>query len=145
VARTQKLVDNWQLEISGSGQWSPHTLLSAEEFAVGGQRFGRGYDPSDISGSQGMAGAAELQYALPIEIPKIASSIQLFGFYDIGAVWGAGFTRESMASAGGGVRFSLANMFKVQLEAAQPLTRLGTPGEADSDGPRFFISLSGRF
>jgi len=145
VMRTQKLADNLQLEVSGSGQWSPHTLLSAEEFAVGGQRFGRAYDPSDISGSQGMAGAAELQYALPIEIPKIASLIQLYGFYDIGAVWGAGFTRESMASSGGGVRFSLADMFKVQLEAAQPLTRSRTPGEADSGGPRFFISLSGRF
>lgn len=143
--RTQKLVDKLQLEISGAGQWSPHTLLSAEEFALGGQRFGRGYNPSDISGNQGAAGAAELQYSPPMKLPDFLNEAQIYGFYDIGAVWGVGFSRESLASAGAGIRVILAKKFRLQLEAAQPLTRSRTPAEGGSDGPRFFISMSGRF
>ena len=133
------------MEVYGSAQWSPHTLLSAEEFAIGGQRYGRAYNPSDISGNQGVAGATELQYSVPFKIQNYLNNVQFYGYYDIGAVWGAGFTRQSMASAGGGVRASLIESVRMQFEAAQPLTRSHTPGEASGDDPRFFISLSAQF
>ncbi len=144
VTRVQKLHERLHLQVSGAGQWSPHTLLSAEEFAIGGQQFGRAYDPADISASQGAAGSLELQFAPPMELPAYVNSVQLYTFYDLGAVWGNGATRSSMASTGGGLRVGFGDRFQAQLEAAQPLTRQRTPGETGS-GTRFFFTLSGQF
>ena len=82
---------------------------------------------------------------MPTEIPDIVNDIQFYGYYDIGAVWGDGFTRSSMASAGGGIRAALIRSIRMQFEATQPLTRSHTPGEESGDDPRFFISLSAQF
>jgi hemolysin activation/secretion protein len=144
LTRTQALAGDWNLLIAGISQWSPHTLLSSEEFAVGGARFGRAYDPADISGSQGVAGVVELQYDVPLALP-VLKSVQLYGYYDLGAVWGAGFTRASMASAGGGVRFSLPRFLEGGLEIVKPLTRSASPGEDTGHDPRIFFSLRARF
>ena len=127
-----------------SGQKSPHTLLSSEEFSVGGRRFGRAYDPSEISGNQGAAGALELQYDSPYK-PAPMRRIQVYGYYDIGAVWGAGFTRNSMASAGGGLRLGLPFDINANIEFAWPLTRAITPGESDQRSPRVFFNILARF
>lgn len=143
VTRVQRLIDNWQLQVSAAGQWSPHTLLSSEEFAIGGQRFGRAYDPADISGNQGVAGSVELQFAPPFGIPGV-KGYQFYGFYDLGAVWGSGFTRASMASAGGGFRITFLHKIDGSFEVAQTLTRPRTPGETGS-GPRLFFSIRAQF
>ena len=83
VTRVQKLARDWSLQISASGQKSNQTLLSSEEFSVGGQRFGRAYDPSEISSSQGAAGSLELQFASPWT-PKPLESLQFYAYYDTG-------------------------------------------------------------
>lgn len=144
LTRLQKIVEDVQLQLSAVGQWSPFTLLSSEQFSVGGQRFGRAYDPADISGDQGYAGSAELQYNPPFKAPFL-KSLQLYGFYDYGAVWGTGFTRETMASAGGGIRFSLPRYLDAAIEVARPLTRSAAPGEDDGEDPRIFFSLHATF
>jgi hemolysin activation/secretion protein len=143
LTRVQKLIKHVQVQLSTAAQWSPHTLLSSEEFAIGGQRFGRAYDPADISGNQGVAGSVELQIAPPFGMPGI-ESYQFYGFYDLGAVWGTGFTRASMASAGGGIRISFPHKIGASLEVAQPLTRPRTPGEPGF-GPRVFFALRAQF
>ncbi|MGB0577223.1 MAG: ShlB/FhaC/HecB family hemolysin secretion/activation protein [Alphaproteobacteria bacterium] len=56
----QNIVKNLDLQLSGSGQWSPHTFMSSEEFTVGGQQFGRAYDPAEVSVNMGASGSAEL-------------------------------------------------------------------------------------
>jgi hemolysin activation/secretion protein len=92
-----------------------------------------------------VAGAVELQIVPPVELPEYLNSAQLYGFYDIGAVWGSGFTRQSLASTGAGLRVGLASKFRLQFEAALPLTRPRTPGETGNGDARFFVSLSGQF
>jgi len=173
LVRRQTLARNLSLRLSASAQKSPHTLLSSEEFSVGGRSFGRAYNPSDISGNQGAAGAMELRFNSPLK-PDLMRHIQLYGFYDFGAVWGAGFTRKSLASSGGGVRLGLPwNIFgavwgagftrkslassgggvrlglpwniSADLEVATPLTRAVTPGESGSGGPRIFFKILKRF
>lgn len=145
VTRRQKLMKNLSLQLAASGQKSPHVLLSSEEFSVGGRRFGRAYNPSEISGGDGAAGSLELQFLSPFK-PKFMRRIQLYGFYDIGAVWGEGVAHESsLASAGGGIRLGLPWNINADLEVATPLTRAVTPGEADSGGPRVFFNILKRF
>lgn len=133
------------LQLSGAGQWSPHTLLSSEEFTVGGQQFGRAFDPSEISGNMGASGSAELQFNVPADLKPVLNSVQLYGYYDVGAVWGVGFTRASIVSAGGGVRLTLPYNFRAQLEAAMPLTRQSDTGEAERNDPRLYFSISSQF
>ena len=144
VVRRQKLVENLSLQLTASGQKSPHTLLSSEEFSVGGRRFGRAYDPSEISGNEGAAGALELRFDSPYK-PAHMRRIQVYGYYDIGAVWGAGFTRNSMASAGGGLRLGLPFDINANVEFAWPLTRAITPDESDQRSPRVFFNMLARF
>jgi hemolysin activation/secretion protein len=144
ATRLQTIGDGWAVQASAVGQASPHTLLSSEEFGVGGSRFGRAYDPSDISGSQGAAGFLELQYDPPLKVPLL-ESYQFYAFYDGGAVWGSGFTRASMVSAGGGVRFQTTYDVSGGVEVAKPLTRSATPGEENGDDARIFFNLYARF
>jgi hemolysin activation/secretion protein len=143
--RVQTIVKNLDLQLSGTGQWSPHTLLSSEEFTVGGQQFGRAFDPSEISGNVGASGSVELQFNVPADLKPVLNSVQLYGYYDAGAVWGVGFTRASIVSAGGGVRLNLPYNFRGQFEAAVPLTRQSDTGEAERNDPRLFFSISSQF
>lgn len=144
LVRRQKLAENLSLRLTASAQKSPHTLLSSEEFSVGGRRYGRAYDPSEISGNQGAAGALEVQFDAPYK-PAPMRRIQVYGYYDIGAVWGAGFTRKSMASAGGGLRLGLPFDIDANVEFAWPLTRAITPDESEQRSPRVFFNILAKF
>ncbi len=52
--------------LSGDAQYSPVSLLSAEEITFGGSRFGRGYDQAEIAGDRGYAVSVQSQYRFPI-------------------------------------------------------------------------------
>lgn len=144
LVRRQKLAENLSLRLTASAQKSPHTLLSSEEFSVGGRRYGRAYDRSEISGNEGAAGALEVQFDAPYK-PAPMRRIQVYGYYDIGAVWGVGFTRKSMASAGGGLRLGLPFDIDANVEFAWPLTRAITPDESEQRSPRVFFNILAKF
>lgn len=146
IARQQALPYDFGLLLTLAGQVSLDPLMSSEEFALGGSRFGRAYDFSEITGEHGVVGSLELRYgqALPLDwLP----GVQLYGFYDWGAVWndlsGGGTTRDSLSSAGAGLRFAVLGLVQAGLEVAVPLTR--RVGSTDSRAPRTFVTLSGSF
>jgi hemolysin activation/secretion protein len=129
-------------------------LLSSEQFALGGQQFGRGYDPSEITGDSGVAGKVELQKTLLVPAFGPALPAQLFGFYDAGEVMSqvassAGVpARESLASAGAGVRINLGHGLVSSLELAKPLTRAVAAEvghESDPKGVRAYFTLAAGF
>ncbi len=142
-SRYQKVWNNVAVLLTATGQKSSGTVLSSEEIGVGGERFGRAYDPSEISGKDGAAGRIELQYDGSL-VDSLLRQYQFYGFYDIGAVWAdvpAG--RQSLASAGFGVRGQFEYGLFGYLELAQPLTR-PVSTEAQGGGgndPRFFFVL----
>ena len=75
--------------------------------------------------------------------------IQLYGFYDIGAVWNrnaarAEFSRQSLSSTGIGVRAAVLGAAQVSAEIAKPLTRPVFASNNDN-GLRAFFSLSASF
>lgn len=146
AVRQQALPENFAVQIALRGQGSLDPLLSSEEFALGGSRFGRAYDFSEITGEHGLVGSVELRYGDELPLDWLPG-FQLYGFYDRGAVWndlpGGGKDRESLSSAGGGLRFRLLDLFQGGLELAFPLTRQ-VRSEGDK-APRLFFSLSGDF
>lgn len=94
-----------------------------------------------------MAGSLELRHSIAPD-SRWVESYQLYGFYDIGAVWlddplvgeqGS----ESLSSTGLGVRFNLAYDMSGYVELAMPLTR-DVASEKDED-KRLFFSLTKRF
>ena len=132
------------LYLAADGQWSPHRLLSSEEFVVGGAPYGRGYNYAEIGGDQGVAASAELRAGFN---PKRApfSFLQGYGFLDAGKVWNLkrGGGDADLASTGAGIRARLGDRATFTVEAARPLTR--TPYDRRKKTWRPFFSLSTRF
>lgn len=123
-----------------SGQISSAPLLSSEEFSLGGARYGRAYQYGELTGDSGLTGSLELAYTPNLGVDLLSSSA-LYGFYDLGAVWNrnAVSPRQSLASAGAGIRLELDESVFLGFEAAKPLTR-DTEYNGDR-GMRYFFSL----
>lgn len=139
-SRYQTLWEQLGLYLSGSGQYAFNPLLNIEEFKLGGQIYGRGYNPAELTGDSGVAATAELRYSLPGPFEHW-QSLQPYSFYDFGAVWNrdtGAEHRQSLSSAGIGVRNQVFNHLSVDLEVAWPLTRV--PDAFDKD-PRFFFQV----
>lgn len=111
-----------------AGQYTRSPLLASEEFRLGGERFGRGYVPAELSGDKAIGTTLELQYNATTSW-SILQRYQLYGFYDFGSVWNYDLTnrgRESLASAGFGTRLEVTDWMSVDLEAARQLTRFSS-------------------
>lgn len=147
ATRVQTLTNRISLAVALAAQASADPLLSAEQFGLGGGRFGRGYEPSEITGDQGVAGSLEGRYDFGLGVSWFRNP-QAYGFYETGKIWNidppAGTAEDaSLASAGIGTRFDVLDRLSVNLEAAKPLTR-----EVASQGDkniRIFFSLLTRF
>jgi len=146
VQRDQKLGEAFALVLAGEGQYARHELLSSEEFGIGGKSYGRAFDSSEITGDRGYAVRAEVQYAVP-PLHDWLSYAQLYAFSDYGSVWnyeaGSRHGRQSLASAGGGVRFGLVERLDATVELAKPFMR--SPFTTQDRGVRAFFSLATRF
>jgi hemolysin activation/secretion protein len=142
--------------LAARGQWAfGSALVAYEQFGLGGARFGRGYDPSEIAGDNGIAGTAELHWSAIIPPSRYSfgeqATLQPYVFYDAGTVTNArsrDFPSQSLASAGAGLRLWLGDAFAAAIEVAKPLTRsVGAEVVAGSAGndPRLYVSTVLRF
>lgn len=150
-SRDQALFDRFSAFFQLNGQYAFNPLLSYEQFTFGGSLLGRGYDPAEIIGDQGLAGSAELRMNFYPGL-KFFQSGQLYGYYDIGKVWNLrnledlfnSYTQISAASAGGGIRFNFNKYINGNLMITQPLTKQVAAEELIGRGkwPRLFFGVS---
>jgi hemolysin activation/secretion protein len=147
--RLQPIGASYVVTFGLGGQWTDEPLLSSEQFALGGRRFGRAYEPAELAGDRALAFRIE-----PAYLGRPAGwlrSYQLYGFYDGGKVWyrddPATGERpgESLASAGFGARAFLGADVSATLEVAWPLTRPVASYRDDGDDPRILGSMVIRF
>ena len=147
LQRLQQLAPSWMLLASVAGQYSFDKLLASEEFGVGGSAFGRAFDPSEITGDQGVGAKLELQKAFQTK-QKFLRNLQAYAFVDYGSVWNrittpTGEKQQELASAGVGTRFNLTEYLSGYVEVTKPLNRqVASEGNRD---PRVFFSLSARY
>lgn len=147
IQRLQRLAPSFNLLLGATGQVSDAKLTTTEQFGIGGQDYGRGYDPSEIIGDHGVAGKAELQWVNPLKLDYI-DDWQAYGFYDVGRTWvrdavTTGDRQNSLASTGLGLRGTLSTATSWNTLVAFPLTRdVQTQGGTH---PRVFFGLSQRF
>lgn len=150
ATRIQPLFGAFSAFASVDGQYSADPLYAAEEYALGGERFGSAYDPAELSGDSALAGRLELQYNGTSNY-KYLPSYQPYAFYDIGKVWnrdriGTSELKEaSLASTGVGVRMNMAESLVGGAEFAVPLTRSVAANGQDGEAPRVFFNLQYRY
>jgi len=140
--RYQTLTDAWSLKLAAAGQTASGPLFTSQQFYLGGIAFGRGYGSAEISGDNGLAGSAELRFDQKTGLQYL-SGYQLYGFVDSGVAWNDGYRLSdglSLTSAGGGVRFFLADGLQADIGAAAPLT-YRTP-DNPTRGARVLFSLT---
>jgi hemolysin activation/secretion protein len=148
LSRLERLSNEFSLMVSAKGQMSNAALLSAEEFGLGGANgIGRGYDPSELVGEDGLAGSLEVQWASPYSTSWM-DDYTVYGFYDIGKVWNddaitSNLDEQSLASTGVGVRANINADTRAGFMVAVPLTR-DVAGEGDDD-PRVYVNFSRNF
>lgn len=147
ASRTQNIGRRLQVHFAATGQTSDRALLSSEEFAFGGARYGRAFDYGAITGDSGVAGAIEARLVDMVKLPHIVGH-HVFAFYDVGAVWNRDplfFEREhAHASAFGvGARINLTRKARAVYEAARPVDGLNASFADESW--RHFFSVSAAF
>jgi hemolysin activation/secretion protein len=142
LTRYQTLSDAWSVKVSTAGQIASGPLFTSQQFYLGGAAFGRGYGSAEISGDNGVAGSFELRFDQKLNF-RYLSGYQLYGFVDAGAVWNDGFgigDGLALTSAGGGVRFWLANDLRADIGVAFPLSYRAPSNESRSG--RLLLSVS---
>jgi len=149
--RSQFMSSNFSFVVGAGGQWANTPLLSSEQYALGGRRFGRAYEPAELVGERALAFRVEPRYAGASSGMPGLKSWQLFGFYDIGKVWKVGsvtpgtLSSQSLASAGLGMRFFLEKNLVAAIEVAWPLTKSIASYQSGGKDPRLMGSLLARF
>lgn len=139
-----KLIDQFDLVLNAAGQIADGSLVASEEFGVGGARFGRAYDYSEIIGDRGIAGALELRWT-ELNAFDLFPSLQLYSFADAGQIWNetsdpTALESAGLTSLGLGVRLSPLPGVLANVELAKPLSRdVAERGDRDA---RIFVSLS---
>lgn len=149
--RFQPIGASFGLTVGFAGQWTDEPLLAIEQFALGGRRFGRAYEPAELIGDRAWAVRLEPSFIGRPGAGRMRT-YQLYAFYDGGEVYqvdapaGADPSR-SLASAGFGARINLANSFAATLEAAWPLTRPVASYQVSGEGKeaRILASVLARF
>ncbi len=146
--RQQSLPAGLALQLAGTAQLALHSLLVSEQFGLGGDEFGRAFEPSQVLGDSGYALRAELQRQFAYSVGRRRQAVTVpYIFYDYGQIFrknptAAEHGQDTLSSAGLGVRQSLSNSFSLQAELGFPLMR--TDSSANRD-PRFFLSLKSSF
>jgi hemolysin activation/secretion protein len=143
-----RLTDSLGIQLQVAGQMADGPLYASEEFGVGGQIFGRAYDASEIVGDSGAAASLELLYSGLRTMQPI--NLEPFFYIDGGVVYNRDSgqsQRDSLASAGLGLRFAAKSGTSGVVSVAIPITReVNAPLYGlSSSGPRLLFKLSHQF
>ena len=138
--------NEWQMRLGLNGQYTGDSLVSGEQFGLGGPDSVRGYPLRDVAGDRGYSGQAELY------TPDLGTrmgmgddyKLRFLGFYDWGSVSynNASPTTvrsDSIASAGVGLRLTYRKLLSLRLDFAQVLQETAS---RDSNSQRITGSLA---
>jgi len=140
--RIQTVTDKFTAQVTMQGQYTTDRLLAGEQVSFGGPSIGRGYDPSLLAGDRGVGVAGELQYQIPVRVPRLMESATVYSFGD----WARATTlayadtpekTEYLSSIGVGVRTVLWSHLSLDLQLASAVRTVAQVRRRD---PRFNLS-----
>lgn len=128
----RSLGDSFVVRLATAGQYSGDRLPGSEQFALGGEEFGRGYESAFIAGDYGYGASVEVAWR-PGDLPQPFGGSELYTFADGGEVWYKGrfgfpTSQAQLRSVGGGARMVIKDRAVIQLEAVRGI-----------DNPVFFL------
>lgn len=118
---------DWQFRFAMSGQLTRDTLISGEQFGIGGADSVRGFIEREIVNDNGYRGTTEFYTPeLTRFVPVAGARVRALAFYDWGAVKRIRPTvleihGQHIASAGVGIRFSRGTNISFRLDVATVL------------------------
>jgi hemolysin activation/secretion protein len=144
AARMQTLPASFSMVLAGSGQYAFSDLLAPELFSIGGEQFGRGYDPSELLDDHGAALKLDLRYSHTWN-GRHPTTMMPYGFADAGRVWQrsrqpGSDASQTATSAGVGLRLNVGRQLSGFVEVAKPLDRV--VGQENSRDPRVYAGVS---
>lgn len=133
------------VQLSLGGQCAADKLLALEKFHVGGEEFGRGFNPSQFSGDDGVAESIEMQFTPASHFGPFTAE-QLYAFFDAAAVHDRGIDGwTQLRSAGGGMRVDLGAKLSGQFEVAVPYRGGRQDGARLDRSAQYFFRLTARY
>lgn len=141
----KRLDEDFLFLLRGDVQLAGGSLVSLEQFRVGGVNSARGYRQDLILGDNGLFTSAELR--IPVwRFKKIDGLVQVAPFFDIGTVWNSDdleVTNSVLPSLGVGLNFSTGNNFNARLDWGIPLVNVETKGNSlQEDGIHFSLDYN---
>ena len=125
-------------------QFSDRPLVPVEQFSLGGALSVRGYRQDVLLGDNGWFNSVEIR-ATVLRISDWNTTIALSPFVDFGKVWNTDNVRldkNTLLSAGIGVRLQVNDVFIARLDWGIPLVDLATEGDSlQEDGVYFSLEL----
>ena len=111
-----------ELAVKARGQWANRPLLNFDEFAIGNQTIGRGYDPGANTGDRAIGFTVEPRINFDL---RNFGRAQVFGYYDgvhlRNLDTGSTERKRYIESVGGGLRLSLTSGVRAEVTYTHPL------------------------
>lgn len=104
-------------------QLAPSSLLSLEQFSLGGQASVRGYRQDSRLSDNGLVLSAEMRLPI-IKVPKVRGALQIAPFIDFGTGWNTdGETQNpnTLVGTGFGLLWQMGDTFSARLDWGIPL------------------------
>ena len=115
-----RLPADFALTVGGAFQVSSAALLPGDQlFQIGGPTTVRGYPTDAVAGASGYYGNLELHHPLSMVLP----GLDVFAFYDKGAVYNPSPKVINLNSAGVGFSYDIKNVALAEVSAGFPITR----------------------
>ena len=125
-------------------QLASESLLSVEQFSLGGIFSVRGYSQDALLADNGFFASAELRTNI-VKIPEWNITLQLSPFFDVGTVWNSDnfpLQRKNLYSAGLGLRLLVDEIFSARLDWGIPIADFTDSHDTlQSDGIYFSFEL----
>ncbi|MGP1382792.1 MAG: ShlB/FhaC/HecB family hemolysin secretion/activation protein [Thainema sp.] len=127
-------------------QLATDSLLSLEQFGVGGQGSVRGYRQDQLLVDNGVFASVELRYPIA-RIPEWDSLIQVAPFVDYGIGWNNGDRDDpspnELWSVGLGILWQFSDRLSMRLDWGIPLTDIDSEGDSLQENG-FLFTVTGR-
>ena len=140
----RRLGENNLLVVRGSAQLADQTLLSAEQFGVGGLGSVRAYRQDQLLTDNGMFASAEVRFPV-VRMPDWQGTLQLVPFVDAGTGWdsggGANPNPNFLAAAGVGLQWDQRDDLMARLDFGLPLVSVAADENTWQESG-FYFSLT---
>jgi hemolysin activation/secretion protein len=127
VSGSLPVAEDWLLRGRLNGQWSPHALVSGEQFGFGGSQSVRGYEERELIGDMGLAASVELVGPALLGVTSKWGILQPLAFVDAGYARNNGdapcvdvLATCSATSVGFGTRYAVGSV-NARFDLAYPL------------------------